>query len=75
MQMQFKKRLERLENRLKREDTYIIVCAEDGQEIEIRLDTWLSNPCGMFVRFARGFDPSFEDIRKFISFIDEEAKL
>jgi len=73
IQMQIKARLMRLENRLKREESYILVRDEDGRENEIRLDTWLSNPCGMFVRFTRGFDPNYRDIDTFLELIDKEA--
>lgn len=71
---EFKKRLKALEARFTPDAVYVLVQDAEGEEKEVTIQEWYDSKCELkFVRFTRGFDPTFSDVKLLLRAFDEAA--
>lgn len=71
---EFKKRLKMLEARFTPDAVYVLVQDAEGEEREVTIEEWYQSWQTMkFLKFTKGFDPEYHDVKLLLRAIDEAA--
>ena len=74
MGLNLKKRVDKLAARALPTEVWVMAQAEDGTEREVTIDEWYDRRHELrFMRFTRGYDPTFHDINLLIASMYEEC--
>lgn len=69
-----KERIKALEARRKGDAVYVMAQTPEGLQTEITIEEWYQNRHTLkFLKFTRGFDPTYGDVALLLKAIDEEA--